>query len=667
MLVALDRLGASPIAAGGMVRDLPRRERARAAAALGCADRAGRLALDISATAAASATIATSSPARLCGSASARRSPPTCRRSCPALPASALHSFMRLSLRRHARTIRRRSARRSAIGRRSISSSAGRPGRSRSPSDPAEVLIRLKPVEAFRHVEPELDLLWHFMREMAKKPEFRGVVDRLRIGPDSLRARRRGVARALCRHDGFLCASRSDRLALAAHPLAGAARSRSGAPLFLAGDRRALSEDRVPGPSFRRTARGMAARAHARLAGDQGGRRSNATTSTTSALTFSAFEEWKVLWRPALQVGRRAPRPADGVTPTLLANALLPDGRRVDIRREPTDKIAGIVEAGSTRHPTPTGSTSPARCVLPGPDRRAYPSRQDAARPAVPAAPAGRKRRRADRGREGAAARASLSRSRRAPCGSSSRSWRFGTVALRTHVDIDDEVGLDGLHALLKVRETVRDLIDIQIVAFPQSGIICVPGRCRPSRQRDPRRRRSRRRARSGRHRRRRDGPPRRDLRDRRAARRRRRHPPARSRPARLLRASPDRGANGSRRACRAASRSAMPSRSATSTMPSSSGPPRRLPRAGVAIMTNGPGPVPMPPVKRLVAAGVTVFAGSDNIRDAWSPYGNGDMLERAMLDRLPPGPARGRGSRACLRFRHRRCRPRARPRQITT
>ena len=34
----------------------------------------------------------------------------------------------------------------------------------------------------------------------------------------------------------------------------------------------------------------------------------------------------------------------------------------------------------------------------------------------------------------------------------------------------------------------------------------------------------------------------------------------------------------------------------------------------------------------RLVAAGVRVFAGSDNIRDAWSPLGNGDMLERAML-----------------------------------
>ena len=35
---------------------------------------------------------------------------------------------------------------------------------------------------------------------------------------------------------------------------------------------------------------------------------------------------------------------------------------------------------------------------------------------------------------------------------------------------------LDGLHALLKVREATRDLIDIQIVAFPQSGIVACPG-----------------------------------------------------------------------------------------------------------------------------------------------------------------------------------------------
>ena len=56
------------------------------------------------------------------------------------------------------------------------------------------------------------------------------------------------------------------------------------------------------------------------------------------------------------------------------------------------------------------------------------------------------------------------------------------------------------------------------------------------------------------------------------------------------------------------------------------------LAEGGIAIMTNGPGPEAMPPVKRLLAEGVQVFVGSDNIRDAWSPYGNGDMLERARL-----------------------------------
>ncbi|ARO14731.1 hydrolase [Ketogulonicigenium robustum] len=54
------------------------------------------------------------------------------------------------------------------------------------------------------------------------------------------------------------------------------------------------------------------------------------------------------------------------------------------------------------------------------------------------------------------------------------------------------------------------------------------------------------------------------------------------------------------------------------------------LARAGVSIMTSAPGPVPMPPIKALRAAGVQVFAANDNIRDAWSPFGNGDLLERA-------------------------------------
>ncbi|MGH7212320.1 MAG: amidohydrolase family protein [Acetobacteraceae bacterium] len=56
------------------------------------------------------------------------------------------------------------------------------------------------------------------------------------------------------------------------------------------------------------------------------------------------------------------------------------------------------------------------------------------------------------------------------------------------------------------------------------------------------------------------------------------------------------------------------------------------LAEAGIAIMTTGPASRPAPPMKRLKQAGVVVCAGSDGIRDTWGPYGNADMLERAML-----------------------------------
>ena len=54
--------------------------------------------------------------------------------------------------------------------------------------------------------------------------------------------------------------------------------------------------------------------------------------------------------------------------------------------------------------------------------------------------------------------------------------------------------------------------------------------------------------------------------------------------------------------------------------------------RAGVSIMTNAPGHHAFPPVRILAEAGATVFSGSDNIQDSWWPYGDGDMLTRAML-----------------------------------
>ena len=51
--------------------------------------------------------------------------------------------------------------------------------------DPAAVLLKIRDYPTFRHVEVELDLLWHFMRSMAAKPEFRPVVDWLRVGPET--------------------------------------------------------------------------------------------------------------------------------------------------------------------------------------------------------------------------------------------------------------------------------------------------------------------------------------------------------------------------------------------------------------------------------------------------------------------------------------------------
>jgi cytosine/creatinine deaminase len=208
---------------------------------------------------------------------------------------------------------------------------------------------------------------------------------------------------------------------------------------------------------------------------------------------------------------------------------------------------------------------------------------------------------------------------------------RFGTVALRTHVDIDTDYGLSNLHALLTVREAVGDVVDIQIVAFPQNGILRDPGTA--------------------------------ELLDEAVAS-----------GADLVGGLDPAGIDGDIAAhldivFRIAERGGVgidihlhdpgalgcfelrdiASRTLASGMqgrvavahafalgdvePEVFGATAEaLARAEVAIMTNEPGAAPMPPVIRLRDAGVLVFAGSDNIRDAWSPYGNGDMLERAML-----------------------------------
>lgn len=54
------------------------------------------------------------------------------------------------------------------------------------------------------------------------------------------------------------------------------------------------------------------------------------------------------------------------------------------------------------------------------------------------------------------------------------------------------------------------------------------------------------------------------------------------------------------------------------------------LAETGIALMTTAPSGWPAPPVKRAHAAGITICSGSDGIRDLWHPYGNADMLDRA-------------------------------------
>lgn len=57
-----------------------------------------------------------------------------------------------------------------------------------------------------------------------------------------------------------------------------------------------------------------------------------------------------------------------------------------------------------------------------------------------------------------------------------------------------------------------------------------------------------------------------------------------------------------------------------------------RIAELRVAIATTAPASRPVPLVAACRAAGVTIFGGNDGIRDTWTPYGSPDMLERAML-----------------------------------
>lgn len=49
---------------------------------------------------------------------------------------------------------------------------------------------------------------------------------------------------------------------------------------------------------------------------------------------------------------------------------------------------------------------------------------------------------------------------------------KYGVLHIRSHVDVDTEIGLANVEGVLETRAALRDLVDVQVVVFPQSGML---------------------------------------------------------------------------------------------------------------------------------------------------------------------------------------------------
>lgn len=206
-----------------------------------------------------------------------------------------------------------------------------------------------------------------------------------------------------------------------------------------------------------------------------------------------------------------------------------------------------------------------------------------------------------------------------------------GTTRLRTHVDVDTQAGLRHLQGVLHTRALLKDMQQIQVVAFPQSGLLGRPGTAQLLDQSmaagadvlgglDPCAI---------------DGDPVRsldvlfDIAERHEA------------PIDIHLHEP--GAMGAFSLSLILDRAqahGLRDRVAIShgfclgdVAPAERDALlARMARLGVALITSAPGSRAVPPLMICRAAGVTMLGGNDGIRDTWNPYGMPDMLERAML-----------------------------------
>ena len=206
-----------------------------------------------------------------------------------------------------------------------------------------------------------------------------------------------------------------------------------------------------------------------------------------------------------------------------------------------------------------------------------------------------------------------------------------GTLHIRSHVDVDTEVGLRNFEGVMTARSRLRDLVSIQVVAFPQSGVVTRPGTAELLEQAvkdgaeliggvDPT-------GIDG------DAAGQLDVVFGIAGRH----------GAGVDIHLHDGGAEGAAQIRMIAERTRALGLGGKVAVSHAfclgmvderllEGLVALLREQRIAIMTTAPGDRPTPPVRRLREAGVTVGAGSDGVRDAWTPLGNADMLERAML-----------------------------------
>ena len=206
-----------------------------------------------------------------------------------------------------------------------------------------------------------------------------------------------------------------------------------------------------------------------------------------------------------------------------------------------------------------------------------------------------------------------------------------GSLTMRCHVDIDPEFGLRHVEAMQQLRDIYRDLIDLQLVVFPQTGLISRPGTAELMREAmalgvenvgglDP------------------CGID--------------NDPVAQLDFVFKLASEFDRGvdihlhdkgelglwqialiADYTERFGRQG-RVMISHAYCLGMLPWSQVKPlaERLAALSISLMSSAPADCAVPPFLALRETGVNVCLGSDGIRDAWSPMGNGDMLERAML-----------------------------------